>query len=87
MLVTCVLLISVTKGAPGTTLNIQRIFIGRCFEYQELSRGKIIEPRSALYLIEFSYSRIILRQGQVFVIFKLTIILDGDHNGNASFLI
>lgn len=44
LLVTSVLHISKTEAGPGTTLNIDRIFIGRCLEYQELFRGKLLEP-------------------------------------------
>ncbi|XP_045201047.1 ADP-ribosyl cyclase/cyclic ADP-ribose hydrolase-like isoform X2 [Mercenaria mercenaria] len=40
----CFLYICTTESAPGTTLNINRIFLGRCLEYQELTKGTLIQP-------------------------------------------
>lgn len=42
--IVCFLQIENVFSSPGSTLNIKNIFIGRCFEYEELTKGTLIEP-------------------------------------------
>ena len=36
---------TVIQCGPGTTANIDEIFLGRCYQYKEISSGKLLKPQ------------------------------------------